>query len=107
MVHQLVYSTLIDVFLFDKKFIFIHFQADIRKVPILGISQLEKMMRESSHANGSKPCIALKLDIKRFFDSINHETLKSLLQKSIYDENLFKIINIIIDGLKQLLIKLR
>lgn len=42
----------------------------------------------------------LKMDIKRFFDTINDQTLKTLIQKNIKDEKVLKIIDTIIDSFK-------
>jgi hypothetical protein len=40
------------------------------------------------------------MDIKRFFDAINHQVLKTLIRKNIADENVLKIIDTIIDSFK-------
>ncbi|KIA77899.1 hypothetical protein DB43_FK00040 [Parachlamydia acanthamoebae] len=50
---------------------------------------LPRMIRKVS-ANGKQPCYALKMDIKRFFDTINHQILKTLLRKNIADEKALK-----------------
>ncbi len=55
------------------------------------------MIRNVS-ANGTRHCFALKMDIKRFFDSVDHQILKNLLRKNIYDEKALKIIDTIIDS---------
>lgn len=57
----------------------------------------DRMIRKVS-TNGKRPCYALKMDIKRFFDSIDHHILKTLIRKSIKDERFLKIIDIIIDS---------
>jgi hypothetical protein len=51
-------------------------------------------------ANGKKPCYALEIDIERFFDTINHQILKTLFKKKITDEDILKIIDTIIDSFK-------
>ncbi len=60
---------------------------------------LHRMIRKVS-ANGKQPCYALKMDIKRFFDTINHQILKTLIRKNIADEKVLKIIDTIIDSFK-------
>ena len=57
------------------------------------------MIRKVS-ANGTKPCYALKMDIRRFFDTVDHQILKILLCKTINDEKTLKIIDMIIDSFK-------
>ncbi|MBA3603684.1 MAG: RNA-directed DNA polymerase [Parachlamydiaceae bacterium] len=40
------------------------------------------------------------MDIKRFFDTVNHQSLKTLIRKNIADENALKIIDAIIDSFR-------
>lgn len=63
------------------------------------ITLLHRMIRKVS-ANGKQPCYALKMDIKRFFDTISHDILKTLIRKNIVDEKALKIIDTIIDSFK-------
>ena len=95
LVHQMVYSVLSNIF--DKKFIFHSLSSRLGKGTHMGVSQLQGMIRRIS-TNGKYPCYALKMDIKRFFDTINHNILKLLLRKNITDERSLKIIDIIIDS---------
>jgi hypothetical protein len=67
--------------------------------PCVGVTQLQGMIRKVS-ANGKLPCYALKMDIRRFFDTVNHGILKTLLRKNIQDELTLKIIDMIIDSFK-------
>lgn len=55
------------------------------------------MIRKVS-ANGSLHCYSLKMDIRRFFDSIDHTILKSLIRKEIHDEKALRIIDTFIDS---------
>ena len=57
------------------------------------------MIRKIS-ANGKLPCFALKMDIQRFFDSVDHKILKALLRKNIRDNQALEIIDMIIDSFK-------
>lgn len=95
LVHQIVYSVLNEIF--DKKFIFDSFSCRLGKGTHIGISRLRRMIRKVS-ANGFKPCYALKMDIKRFFDSVNHNMLKILIREHVLDHNALEIINTIIDS---------
>ena len=95
LVHQVVFSTLSSIF--DKRFIFHSFSSRSGKGTHLGSSFLMKMLHESS-LNGSLNCYALKMDIKKFFDNIDHAILKKLIRKVVNDEKLLKIVDIIIDS---------
>jgi retron-type reverse transcriptase len=55
------------------------------------------MIRKVS-GNGVRHCYALKMDIRRFFDSIDHDILKGLIRETILDEKVLKIIDKIIDS---------
>lgn len=48
--------------------------------------------------NYTRQCWALKLDIKKFFDSVDHKVLKRLLAKRIIDEKLIELLGQIIDS---------
>jgi retron-type reverse transcriptase len=97
LVHQIVYSALTAIF--DNKFIFHSLSSRLGKGTHIGVKQLQKMIHKVS-MNGKQPCYALKMDIKRFFDSINHRILKTLIRKNVKDEKALKIIDAIIDGFK-------
>jgi len=97
LLHQVVYDTLTEVL--DKKFIFHSLSSRLGKGTHIGITQLRQMIRKIS-VNGIRPCYALKMDIRRFFDTVDHQTLKAILRKSIKDENALKITDMIIDSFK-------
>lgn len=97
LVHQAVYDTLNDVL--DKKFIFHSFSSRKGKGTHIGVIQLRRMIRKIS-ANGTRPCYALKMDIRRFFDTVDHSILKMLLRKNIKDENALKMTEMIIDSFR-------
>lgn len=54
---------------------------------------MNKYMKD---AEGTKYC--LKLDIKKFYPSINHRLLKKLLRKKFKDEKLLSLLDMIIDS---------
>jgi len=95
LVHQVVYSVLSEVF--ELKFIFHSFSSRPGKGTHVAVTQLRHMIRKVSK-NGNHPCFALKMDIKRFFDTINHQILKTLLRKYIADDRALQLIDVIIDG---------
>lgn len=96
-VHQALYAVLNDIL--DKKFIFHSLSCRIGKGTHVGIVQLRRMLRKVS-ANGTRSCYALKMDIRRFFDTVDHQILKNLLRRNIGDEKILTITERIIDGFK-------
>jgi RNA-directed DNA polymerase len=95
LVHQAIYGIL--SLTFDEKFIFHSLSSRLGKGTHFGTTQLQCMIRRVSQ-NGKKPCYALKLDIRRFFDTISHRILKTLIRKTIHDEKVLKIIDVIVDS---------
>jgi len=95
LVHQIIYSTISPIF--DRKFIFHSFSSRIGKGTHLAITHLNRMVRKVS-ANGTRHCYGLKMDVKHFFDSVDHKILKVLLRKCIKDSKILKIIDAIIDS---------
>ncbi len=70
--------------LFEPTFINDSFSCRIGKGNHLGMKRLEVMTREVSK-NYTRPCYVLKCDIKKFFDSVDHEILLELLFRKIAD----------------------
>lgn len=95
LVHQMVYTILTNVF--DKKFIFHSLSSRLGKGTHVGISELCKMSRKASR-NGYRACYGLKMDVRRFFDTVNHNILKVLIRKNIQDPKVLHIIDVIIDS---------
>ncbi|MBS0649215.1 MAG: RNA-dependent DNA polymerase, partial [Verrucomicrobia bacterium] len=98
LVHQIIHGVLSDFL--DQKFIFHSLSSRLGKGTHFGVLQLQKMIRQLSK-NGKQPCYALKMDIKRFFDTVDHAILKALLWKNIRDEKTLKIIDTIIDSFRK------
>lgn len=97
LVHQMMHATLSQIF--DSQFIFHSLSSRLGKGTHLGLDHLERMIRRVS-ANGKKPCFALKMDIKKFFDSIDHIILKTLLRKKLGDEKVLMLVDLVVDSLK-------
>jgi len=91
----MLYSTLTDVF--DKTFIFHSFSCRLGKGIHTGLQQLQKVLRKVS-LSGHRDCFALKMDIRRFFDSVDHQTLKRLIKKRVKDEKVVKLVDMVIDS---------
>lgn len=95
LMHQLIYGVLTEVF--DKTFIFHSLSSRLGKGTHVGVIHLHRMIRQVSK-NGTNHCYALKMDVRRFFDSMDHGVLKRLLRKMIEDEKVLILIDRIIDS---------
>lgn len=97
LVHQMLYASLTEVF--DKTFIFHSFSCRVGKGTHAGVQQLQKILRKVSR-NGKQACFALKMDVQRFFDSVDHGILKSLLRKRVKDHRVLCITDRIIHSFR-------
>lgn len=70
--------------IFEPTFIPNSFSCRVGKGTHGGVEALTRMLRKASR-NGTIVCYALKCDIRKFFDSIEHETLLTILKKRIVD----------------------
>jgi RNA-directed DNA polymerase len=82
--HHAVFSMLNP--LFEETFILTSFSCRIGFGTHKGVDALAQMIRKVSK-NGSTPTYVLKCDIKKFFDSVDHEILLDILNRRIEDEN--------------------
>ena len=94
-VHHLLYTYLYD--LFDKSFIFDSYSCRLNKGTHKGVDRLETIVRKVAK-NHTRPCFALKLDIKRFFASVDHQVLKTLLERKIKDKDILWLLDQVIDS---------
>lgn len=83
-VHQAVYRVLYKIY--DKNFIYDSYSCRLEKGTHRGVKRLEEFIRKESK-NYSRNIWVLKCDISKFFDSINHNILKSILFEKSLDEN--------------------
>ena len=84
-VHHLLYTFLYS--LFDKSFIFDSYSCRLDKGTHKGVKRLKQFARKISQ-NHTQSCWALKCDIKKFFASVDHKVLLSLLKEKIKSENI-------------------
>ncbi|MGD0328488.1 MAG: reverse transcriptase/maturase family protein [Minisyncoccia bacterium] len=70
--------------IFEPTYIPNSFSCRIGKGTHKGVEILTQMLRAVSH-NGTQSCYALKCDVRKFFDSINHDVLLSILERRITD----------------------
>lgn len=70
--------------IFEPTFIETSFSCRVGKGTHKGVEYLARTLRAVSK-NGMRPCYALKCDIRKFFDSIDHDILLGILEKRIAD----------------------
>ena len=93
--YQAVYRALYQIF--DSGFIFHSFSSRQYKGTHAGVSAFEAYIRKVSQ-NYTRPGYALKCDIRKFFDSIDHEILFGLIKRKVADHDLLLLIWEIIDS---------
>lgn len=94
-VHHAVYRVLYP--LFDPTFIFDSYSCRVGKGTHAAVNRLEVFVRKISR-NYTRPCWALKCDIRRFFDSVDHDILYSLVEKKIADPSALQLTKEIIES---------
>ena len=95
LLHHLIYNAL--YLYFDRKFIYDSYSCRVEKGTHKAIYRFENFIRKVSK-NNTKTCWVLKCDIKKFFANIDHDILKSILEKYIKDEEIILLLSNVIDS---------
>jgi len=82
--HHAVFRILYPIF--DPTFIFDSYSCRIEKGTHRAVNRLQKFTRKVNK-NNTRNCYILKCDVKKFFDSVDHNILISLVQKKIKDKD--------------------
>ncbi|MFA5967130.1 MAG: reverse transcriptase/maturase family protein [Patescibacteria group bacterium] len=85
LLHKAIYRVLYPIW--DKNFIYDSYSCRNNKGTHKAFIRLQELTRRISR-NYTQPCFALKLDIRKFFDSVDHKVLIDLLKEKIEDEKL-------------------
>lgn len=93
--HQAIYRVLNPVM--DSTFIYDSYSCRLDKGTHKGFDRLETFTRRVS-CNYTRPCWALKMDVRKFFDTVDHTYLKGRLREYIIDKPLLKLLDTIIDS---------
>jgi retron-type reverse transcriptase len=93
--YQAIYRILYPIF--DKTFIFDSYSSRDGKSTHIAIKRLSTWIRKLSK-NYTKPTFALKCDIRKFFDSIDHEILLHLISQKIDCPDTIKLLEKVIDS---------
>lgn len=95
LLHHAIYRILYPYF--DKKFIFDSYSCRNRKGTHKAINRFQDFNRKVSK-NNTKQCWILKCDIRKFFASIDHDILKSILAKYLEDKDTLALLATVIDS---------
>jgi len=95
LLHHAIYRILYPYF--DQTFIYDSYSCRVSKGTHKAIKRFYSMFLEASNYN-RKTCWVLKLDIKKFFASIDHQVLKDILARDIPDQNILWLLSNIVDS---------
>ncbi len=93
--HHLIYKELYPYF--DRKFIYDSYSCREKKGTHRALERFRHFAGKVSR-NNSRTCYVLKCDIKKFFASIDHETLIKVLKRHIEDLDIIRLINKVISS---------
>jgi len=93
--HHAIFNVLNPIF--EPTFVPTSFSCRIGKGTHKGMEKLRDMIRTVSE-NDTKRCYVLKCDVRKFFDSIDHDVLIGILQKKIKDEKVMNLLREIIES---------
>ena len=91
--HHAIFKVLNPIF--EPGFIADSFSCRIGKGTHKGVERLAEMLRAVSR-NSTRPCYVLKCDVRRFFDSIDHEILLAILGRRIKDPEVVRLLKEIV-----------
>lgn len=93
--HHAVFSVLNPIF--EPSFIPTSFSCRIGKGTHKGMRELARMVRAESR-NYTRPCYVLKCDVRKFFDSIDHDVLLGILGERIKDDRVMALMREIVES---------
>lgn len=95
LLHHLIHQELYEYF--DSKFIHDSYSCRTEKGTHRAINRFRDFHRKVSK-NNTKTCFVLKCDIRKFFANIDHQILKSILSKGIFDTDVLWLLSQVIDS---------
>lgn len=93
--HQAAYTALVRIY--EPKFIHHIYSSRIGKGTHRAVNALRDMAGKVSQ-NCTRPCWSLKCDVLRFYDTVDHETLLSILKRTISDQDALWLLEEIIES---------
>lgn len=97
--HHAIFRVLYPIF--DRGFIYDSYSCRLNKGTHRAVKRLKKFTDALSR-NNYRNIFVLKCDIKKFFDSVNHEALLGLVQRKIKDKNAIRLIKTIIASFEKI-----
>lgn len=97
LLHHLLYQELYSYF--DLKFIFDSYSCRLRKGTHKALYRFRKLARKISR-NDTRTCWVLKCDIRKFFASVDHKILLTILEKYISDKEILWLLTRVIESFK-------
>lgn len=94
-VHHMLHNMLSAIY--EPRFFYHSYSCRKGKGVHAGVKAFIHMLTKAS-SNKRNPVFSLKLDIKQFFDSVDHTFLMSLLKRHIYDSNVLSLLQHVIDS---------
>ena len=93
--HHAVFRVLNPIF--EPTFINNSFSCRVGKGTHRGVTRVAEMLRQVSQ-NHTRACYALKCDVRKFFDSVDHATLQQILARKIKDADVMRLLREIISS---------
>lgn len=93
--HHAIFSVLNPIF--EPTFIADSFSCRVGKGTHRGMKRLHAMLRAAS-GNYHKPCFALKCDVRKFFESVDHGILRAMVRRKIKDRDALLLLDGIIES---------
>lgn len=93
--HHAIFAILNKIF--EPTFIDDSYSCRVNKGTHKGVEKVASMLRATSK-NNTRQCYALKCDVRKFFDSLDHQVLKGILGKKIKDTKTSSLLEEIIDS---------
>ena len=94
-VHHLLQARLLPIF--ERLFIYDSYSCRDNKGTHAAVRRLEVFTRKVSE-NYQGSCWALKFDIRKFFDSVDHEILLEILRKKILDQRMMNLVANVVES---------
>lgn len=97
--HQAMFRVLSPIF--EKRFIYDSYSSRVHKGTHAGVLRLAQALRKVSK-NWRKPVFALKCDVRKFFDSIDHAVVRELIAHRVVDPQALQLIDLILKSFEKL-----
>jgi RNA-directed DNA polymerase len=96
---RVVHQAIVNVIepLFEERFIHDSYSCRVNKGTHAAVSRLQGFLRRSGK-NNTRTIYAVKCDVRKFFASVNHETLLSLLKRRIQEAKTIELLSRIIES---------